>query len=352
MPPVSAHLGRLGAQSRAAGSAGANEARAYCASVLGALGFAVKEHSFKYSAFTGRWATPAAGVVIPVLATVLFLAPATPAWRAGIGVVTLMVVAIGAYLGGPGVLDLPFLRRTGANLEAVRGSAEPTVWLVAHIDSKWQPVSMIVRVAGVIGVAIGAVSLFFALVTRSGLAPLALGLVWIGAVPLILSTVGSRNHGTLDNASGVAAVLEAAELIPPTARVGILITDAEELALAGARAWATTRTPVVALNCDSVDDDGDLVVMYSRQPPRALLSRLEQAALRHHEPLRTFRLIPGILTDHVALAEAGWLSVTLSRGTFRTLMRIHTSRDTLAAMDGRGIAGAARVLAHTATELG
>ena len=188
--------------------------------------------------------------------------------------------------------------------------------------------------------------------TGSGFAPFALGLVWVGAVPLMASTVGSRNHGTLDNASGVAAVLEAAALIPMTARVGVVITDAEELALAGARAWATTRTPVVALNCDSVDDDGDLVVMYSRLVPSPLLSRIRAAASAHGEVLKVFRLIPGILTDSVALADAGWVTVTLSRGTVRTLMRIHTSRDTLATMDGRGIAGAARVLAQTATELG
>jgi hypothetical protein len=69
------------------------------------------------------------------------------------------------------------------------------------------------------------------------------------------------------------------------------------------------------------------------------------------EPLRTLRLIPGILTDSVALADAGWQSVTLSRGTIRTLQRIHTARDTLSGMRGAGIAGAARVLAGAATEL-
>jgi hypothetical protein len=68
--------------------------------------------------------------------------------------------------------------------------------------------------------------------------------------------------------------------------------------------------------------------------------------------VRVLRLIPGILTDHVALADAGWETLTLSRGTLRTLRRIHTSRDSLEFMRGTGIASAARVLAHTATELG
>jgi hypothetical protein len=82
-----------------------------------------------------------------------------------------------------------------------------------------------------------------------------------------------------------------------------------------------------------------------------VISRLEQAASDHGEAMRVLRLIPGILTDSVALAAAGWQTVTLSRGTVRTLARIHTPRDSLAAMDGRGIAGAARVLAHAAETL-
>jgi Zn-dependent M28 family amino/carboxypeptidase len=178
------------------------------------------------------------------------------------------------------------------------------------------------------------------------------GLACAGAIPLMLSYVGARNHGAVDNASGVAAVLEAAAAIPASARVGVLITDAEELALAGARAWARSHAPSIALNCDSVDDDGSLVVMYSGARPARLVSLVAAAARSTGEPVRVLRLIPGILTDHVALADAGWETLTLSRGTLRTLRRIHTSRDSLEFMRGTGIASAARVLAHTATELG
>ena len=94
-----------------------------------------------------------------------------------------------------------------------------------------------------------------------------------------------------------------------------------------------------------------LTVMYSPPAPRRLLEAMERAARTESASLRVIRLIPGILTDHVALAAAGWTTVTLSRGSIRTLQRIHTSRDTLAAMRGTGIAVAARVLATTAMEL-
>ena len=299
---------------------------------------------------------PIAGAGAAVAAGILFVERHDPVMLAATRLVLVVILIVLAILGRRGVLDFPFMRRRGVNLQAVRPGVTPTVWLVAHLDSKWQPVSMIARVAGVVGTSIGLIAMLVATFSvRAGdSAPLvAMLFTWISSVPLMLSVVGAGNHGTLDNASGVATVLEAVESIPASARVGVMITDAEELALAGARAWAKSAPASVALNCDSIDDDGPLVVMYSRARPDALIARLAAAAADvESQPVRVLRLIPGILTDSVALADAGWETLTLSRGTFRTLQRIHTSRDTLAAMTGAGIAGAARVLARTATELG
>lgn len=272
-----------------------------------------------------------------------------------VSVAGLVVAMMALGFIGRGVLTVRLMRRWATNLEATRFGAPPVVWLVAHLDSKWQPVSMIARVVGVIGTTIGLAACFaFAVLanrTSDGAAIVALLLTCAATVPLMLSIVGDRNHGTLDNASGVAAVLEAIELLPRDARVGVLISDAEELGLAGARAWARSKPPGIALNCDSLDDDGPVTVMFSRSRPSALVERVESAATAEGEPVRSFRLIPGILTDSVALASCGWEAVTLSRGRLRTLQRIHTSRDTLSAMTGGGIGGVARVLARTAQEL-
>jgi hypothetical protein len=341
-----AHLARLGSVSRPTGGAAIAAARAYCADELESLGFAVTEQSFEYSKFAGAWSAPAFGFLLPALATALVYA--LPFTR------LLEWLVAFAIIGAISVLRFPLLRAQGVNLEATRGdptSVPPTVWLVAHLDSKWQPVSMFVRVAGVITMAIGLIGVIVGSQLSPTLEVALLILAWVGGVPLICSVVGARNHGTLDNASGVATILEAAERLHVGANVGVLITDAEELALAGARAWARTRSAGVALNCDSVDDDGPLVVMYSRSRPRRLISAVARAALDQKEPVRVLRLIPGILTDHVALAGAGWETLTLSRGTARTLQRIHTTRDTLASMNGVGISGAARVLAQTASDL-
>lgn len=355
MSNASAHLAKLAVQPRPAGSEAASGARAYCADVLHAAGFQTAEQAFEYSAFSGAWAMPIAGVAASFSGILLYLGRQMP-WLIPVAVTTL-ALTIGAlvWLGADGVLAFPLMRRRGVNLQAVRGAAEPTVWLVAHIDSKWQPVSMIARVAGVAGTTLGVIALFalsLAPARADAAAAAALLLTWLFSTPLILSIVDARNTGALDNASGVSAVLAAAELLPAAARAGVLITDAEELALAGARAWARSRTAGVALNCDSIDDHGQLTVMYSRRRPESLVSRLSRAASDHGEAVRVMRLIPGVLTDSVALADAGWETLTLSRGDLRTLQRIHTSRDTLETLRGAGLDVAARVLADTATELG
>lgn len=345
MPVVSRHLGRLGARARPTGSQAAADARAYCVEVLRGLGFATSETSFEYSRLGGAYAAPLSGIGVGLLATLIHLTQSFVV-AASAGVVLAMSLG---WLGGRGILDFPGMRRRGVNLAASRG--QPRVWIVAHIDSKWQPVSMTLRVVGVLVMTIGLIAVIVAMLVHSSVSGIALGITWLGALPVMASVVGERSDGTLDNASGVATVLEAAALLPPDANVGVMITDAEELALAGARAWARTSPAGVALNVDCVDDAGSLVVMYTGSAPRDVISRLEAAALDRQEPIRVLRLIPGILTDSVALAGAGWSTVTLSRGTIRTLARIHTSRDSLAAMDGRGIEGAARVLAQAASKL-
>ncbi len=322
--------------------------------MLGRAGFVITEHTFEYSAFPAAWATPIAGVIAALTAIALFVGRGAPVFVAAAIVTLIASLVVLAMLGQRGVLDFPLMRRRGVNLEAVRG--DPAVWLVAHIDSKWQPISMIARVIGVVGTTFGLVAMtvlaIMPVTVSLTVASTLLMLTWLAAAPLMLSIVGDKNTGALDNASGVAAVLEAAERLSPDTRIGVLITDGEEMALAGARAWARLEPPAVALNCDSVDDEGMLTVMYSGLRPPALTSALAKAAAAEGEALRVIRLIPGVLTDSVALANAGWTTVTLSRGNLRTLSRVHTTKDTLDSMRGTGISSAARVLARTATELG
>ena len=271
------------------------------------------------------------------------------AWIA-IGIEVILVVAIGGNYG----TRLPMHWTQGENLEATRGG-NPRVWLVAHIDSKSQFVSTAVRTLGV--ALLVAAMLGLGLLEPQGpvaIAKILVGLAAIGGGILAMCVVGDRSDGAADNASGVATVLTAAALLSRETPVGVLITDAEELSLAGARHWVRHRPRYddlnhrrIAINCDTIDDDGRWTVFhYAGFRPilgRRLGAKLERARVMH--PL------PGVLTDSVALRWTAWDTVTLSRGSLRTLGRIHTSRDSLANLRGTAIDTAARAIAELVEEL-
>jgi hypothetical protein len=142
-------------------------------------------------------------------------------------------------------------------------------------------------------------------------------------------------------------VLLAAARVPATVPLGVLLTSAEELGLAGARAFCTTTVRPgdgVVLNCDGVDDTGYLTVMYSGPPPARVIRVFATTANARRLPL-------GVLVDSVAFTAAGWDAVTISRGTASTVARIHTTRDTADRLTGAGIESAAHALATAAQAL-
>ena len=228
--------------------------------------------------------------------------------------------------------------------------------LCAHLDSKSQPVPTLVRSVGIVLEAIGfALALSLAIARTFSTPPtifwsLAAVVTLLGAIPVVFSMVGSRSPGALDNASGVTTVIGAARDLGARQGVGVLITDAEELGLAGAREWSRSNRGTV-LNCDGVDDMGDVVVMYSGRRPTALLECVSRAA---HKMGRTYppsRIIPGVLTDSVAFSDAGIASITFSKGDWRSLARVHSPRDSIARLRGTGIAQVAVLMSLTAIEL-
>jgi hypothetical protein len=326
--------------------------------MLRAAGFDVRQHEFEFSAFPGRWGTPIFGVCVAGL----MIASAREG-AAGSGSRALAILVGGAavlgvcgrWLGRRGVLDLPFARARSTNLEARRGA--PTLWLMAHLDSKSQPIPIVVRALAII------VSLIFLGVSMGvAVAQLVVPMppfVWyslaaivvLAALPVMTSVVGARSAGALDNASGVATVLRVAELLPRDVSIGVLLTSAEELGLAGARAWAREApgarainlAPLSAINIDGVDDTGGIRLIFSGRLPSELIAKLGKAWPAPR------RLVPGLLMDGVALADAGWSVVNVSKGSWRTVSRIHTAHDDLAHLEGRGAEEVATLLAGAIT---
>jgi peptidase M28-like protein len=354
------HLVTIAGVARPAGGPAETAARAYCARVLRDAGFDVREEPFDYSAFPGRYATAIGGVV----STLLLVAAMVAASRGRPGLAMVILTLGGATLTAAatwtvreGVVNTPWMRRRGSNLTATRGAPWPSVWLVAHLDSKSQPIPMLVR-AGAIALhgATWATALLLCLADWLGgsfaatWSPVGAAAVVTG-LPIMLSVVGNRSAGAVDNASGVVAVLLAAAALPRDLTLGVLVTSAEELGLAGARAWVRTRAPATALNCDGLDDGGGLLSMYSGHRPARLVAALSRAARAEGTGVRVRRLLPGVLVDGVAFADAGWEVLTLSRGTIGTLARIHTPRDSLQRLTGAGIDDAVAVLTRVAREL-
>lgn len=351
------HLATIGRRARPAGSAAEDESRQYAARVLTALGFVVTQEPFEYSAFPGRFGAPVGGALVAatvLLSSAMALASA-PAIRVALS------MAVGLVLSGwfarnmlrDGVSTLPLMRRHGINLVATR-AGEPRVWLMAHLDSKSQPIPSVVRVAGILLLALGLVIALGA--TGVALAGAGARTLWWGAVlatgtgalPVLASVVGERSPGAVDNASGVAAVLAAAALLDGATSCGVVLPTAEELGLAGARAWARAHPRGVVLNCDGVDDEGEVVIMYNQRKPVALVNAICAAS---SESARVRRMPLGLLTDSTALAGAGWEAVTVSHGSLKTLRRIHTAGDSLASLRGTAIDRVAAILARAAEAL-
>lgn len=345
-------LRQIGVAARPAGSAAESRARNLCAAWLLDAGFVVQERPFEYSALPGRWGTPIAGLTLLLTALVagagIARGPATSDRTLAGALLALTVVALaGWWTGRYGTRLLPFMRRQGVNLEARRGT--PTVWLTAHLDSKSQPFSLLARAAAAVVVAVSWLCVLIAwgvslvVAVPNGFLLVLVGCAAVAAVPLVGSWVGIQGDGALDNASGVVSILGAVSLLDPAAPVGVVITSAEEFGLAGARAWVEDVPVSVTINCDGVDDRGSLTI--TSGPVGRDLWRASGVL---GADVRIRRNLPGVLLDSTAFSDRGWTACTVSQGTPASLARVHTARDTLAELSGRGIERVSGVIAALA----
>lgn len=317
------------------------------------MGFTVQEERFNFSRFPAEVAPSVlSGFLAFAALGAGHIAFRENDWKSALLVAIGGLIAsslIGRWLLQVGIFQLPSMRTTATNLVATR-SESPSVWLVAHIDSKSQTIPMLVRVMAVVLSSIFYLLLFAALIGGANAAALIASLfAALSLLPLILCFIGNKSNGALDNASGLSAVLIAAKRTPEN--VGVVITSGEELGLAGARAFVALRSGGgVALNCDTIDDSGKFMVIHSGSADRSL-SAIFAGASRLGIPVKNRRMIPGILADHIAFSQAGWDSCTLVKGNLGTLRAVHTSGDRNTSIDGTGIALAADILVAAVEEM-
>ncbi|MEN8375633.1 MAG: M28 family peptidase [Gemmatimonadota bacterium] len=348
------------------------------------LGFETRLLPFAFSSLPGRygWTLLAAGLAAASLASAWLLAGGRPFLSAGALLLPLAAAAYAARRASAWTSGLPWGRLEGRNMVFTRPGGTVRYLIAAHRDSKSQPTSTGARLRASALAALGWATLgLLAAHGAAGAAAAALGAWADGRLPatlldaarellgpalswnpppallgvvagvtaaaaafVALSWAGNESPGALDNATGVVALLALAERLRDRQDVGYLVTDAEELALAGARAAAPEVTPLVGIiNLDGLDDDGPVHVVERYGLPRrgraphlaaALLTAaagLELDIQRHDAPR-------GILLEHSAYSDAGVPSLTVARGPRSALGRIHRPSDRAETIDGRGVA--------------
>jgi uncharacterized membrane protein YphA (DoxX/SURF4 family) len=228
---------------------------------------------------------------------------------------------------------------SGVNLIArpVRPSAPQPVWLVAHYDSKGQPISMAIRLVGFAALVLGLVALALAAVP-------AIPLLVVALIIVSQNRVTDNSPGAVDNASALIAIFMTIDQLSPGTTVGVVFPDAEEFGLVGTRALASDRPDLFAdaavINLDGVDDVGRAMALLHR-PGKV------GAAVAAALGARRARWLP-VIVDGIALAGVSRECVTILKGNWRTMRIVHRPEDAAARvrLDGAATvaAGLARVL--------
>jgi hypothetical protein len=227
----------------------------------------------------------------------------------------------------------------GVNLIARRSdgrtAGRPSAWLVAHYDSKGQPISMALRLVGFAALLLGLVSLFLANLPAIVLLALALIIV-------TQNRVNDNSPGAVDNATALVAIFMTIDQLAPSTTVGVIFPDAEEFGLVGARALAVDRADLFAgstvINLDGLDDAGRSTVFLHR--PGAIGVALA-AALR----ARRWRWLP-VMVDGIPLSTVARECVTILKGNWRTMRVVHRPADDVNRVRLDGAASVAAALAR------
>lgn len=342
------------ARPRLTGGEGAAQVTAKLRSRFEGLGYDVRDIPFTFSSWPGRYGITAVGVahVLGGVGGGIFLLSEAP--LGGLIVLSLALLAgvgVLAY-SGRAVLGLRWGRQAGANLMITHPQERPLYLLVAHRDSKSQLIPLMLRWPAIVLAALSWIALFVLAILGLA-APVHQGLVFgvavvavLAGTVLILCWSDDGSPGALDNASGVAALIGVAEREAERGDVAFLLTDAEELGLAGARALAG-RLPAVfgVINIDGLDDRGPFYIMERfGWPPRGTAPHLALALLGAASaldlPATRRNVPPGIMLDHMPIVKGGTSALTLMRGERRSMARVHRPSDDIAHLRGDGVAAA------------
>ncbi len=347
---------------RRAGSAGEKKAIEYLVNSLQEIGIPHTLEEFSFSLFPAAvgvrfvllilWVVLLAAVDIheshPVTSTVLFvflLAGSIPGTRWNNFVER--------------IFDFRVMRKKSANVVA-RLSPEETkgrLVLMAHHDSKAQTFPLYIRfiLYAAFFTGLAGVSVLYFLFRIFGATDWILYL-WIPsmllAIPMFLllfNFSSDRSPGSVDNATGLAVLLELARELKERGLKRIetvfVMTGAEEEGFAGAIRFIQEKVSdynkhnTYFLNFDGLGSPGGLI-LFSRHgvPPVRTGERLEMllvdCANEMNIPLHPGYLPANPCLDHIPVSHKGYRAATLtSSGMSRATMSIHTPWDSVENVD-------------------
>jgi hypothetical protein len=354
------------AKPRLTGSHGAAEVGGTIRACFEALGYEVGGRSFRFNPWPGRYGLTLVGVLYMAGTTTAaaLLYRNNPFAAIAMLLILLVVVGMVGLFVRPAIDALRWGSIDGENMLAQRPGTRPRYVVMAHRDSKSQPVPLAFRGPAIVLALVAWLALLVGALAHTA-RPLPDGLILVlaavaavSALVLILCWVDNRSPGALDNASGVVAAIAIAARERDAGDVAFLITDGEELGLAGARAAAPHLPPVFGvINMDGLDDTGPFYVLerFGLIRKKGLAPHLAAALLEEAdalgEPANRRDLPFGIPVDHIPLVKAGVPALTLMRGTIKSLNRVHRPADDLGSLKGDGIRRATELVTGALTRL-
>ncbi len=358
------HIAALSRMRRLAGTPGEIEARAYIHEVGKDTGVAFQDEEFSYSTAPLKLALPATCLAIGAIS-----AAGSLAYLMSTRLVIVLGVALLAviYLGfkWSGAFEKFASKGSGrsSNIVGKIEGAEPTgaVLISAHYDSKSQLMPVALRASlFMLGFAT-AILLGLFLVTTGILATTghsSLGsrvVFYVSLLPsllmfaLIFNATGNRSPGAMDNASGVAVILEVARVIAerPLERFDLIVAafGAEEFGLCGSISYLLAheeelrRRPFYMLNFDMpFSRSGNLMVNTGFELPPVRTSKMLNGLVRSVGKRMGLRVrgvyMPiGAAADHVPWVKHGFEATGLTCA----MTRIHSTGDSIDRVNREGM---------------
>ena len=359
-----ARAAELSKMRRLAGTPGESQAQEYIRSAFAEIGVRVQDEEFAYSDAALKLALPAMCLVIGAVSVMGSLAYL---WRTSLVIVPGAALLAAVFIGFKWSSTFERFGANGkmrsVNLIGEVGGANPQgrVLLSAHYDSKSQLMPVVVRASFFIGGFLLAILLGFALIGLgiSGAAGAAcLGnraFFLVSLLPpllmlgLMFNFTGNRSPGALDDASGVAVILEVAKVLAAAPLESLDVTVAafgcEEVGLCGSISYLLAhevelrQRPFYMLNYDMpFTSSGNLVLNTAFELPPVRTSRrlndlMMETARDMGFDVRGIYMPVGAGADHMPWVKHGFEATSLVSAA----ASIHSSRDSVDKVNREGL---------------